>query len=185
MARRPWVQRNNEVFKSYMTEHKFLLEQRLSIVCQTLAEDVKIFIEAFDEMDNMPVDTGNLADGTGVGVYINGALRGYVPAQIATEPQNDKGRGLTNIWGTEYLQAALSESTSKFAKGIWVVLFSTVPYAVRVDSKGTVKKRGKNKGATKTPAGFFSTTLRAEMLKSFKTAFAREFPNVASKMKSI
>jgi hypothetical protein len=145
-----------------------------------LAHDIVDYIEAFGEMGDMPYDTANLADGTGVGVYLNGQLMAYVPTQNATEPQ-DYGP-ISDIWGREYLVDALFAAETDYPKGVWVVLFSTVPYAVRVDAEGTVRQRGKNKGETKTPAGYFSDRLTNEVLSKFKTAFAREFPNIAKQM---
>lgn len=178
-----WVGHNNKVFQKLVGEHRTKLEIKLQKMCRELADEVRLFVEAFGEMDNMPYDTANLADGTGVGVYLNGQLMAYMPTQKATEPQEYNGN--ENIWGHEYLFDALFAAETDYPKGVWVVLFSTVPYAVRVDAEGTVKQRGKNKGETKTPAGYFSDRLTSEMLKNFKTAFAREFPNIARQIKSV
>lgn len=178
-----WVGHNNKVFQKLVAEHRKKLEIKLQKMFDALANDIVDFIEGFGEMEGMPYFTANLADGTGVGVYLNGQLMAYVPTQNATEPQEYNGN--ENIWGHEYLFDALFAAETVYSKGVWVVLFSTVPYAVRVDVEGTVRQRGKNKGETKTPAGYFSDRLTSEMLKNFKTAFAREFPNIAKQLTTI
>lgn len=183
MAKGTWGQHNNKFFKAYMDKHKALLEQRLNSVCQELAEEILSYVESFKEIEGMPFFTGNLAEGTGLGVYVNGMLNRFIPAHQATEPQYDKAKHITDIWGEEYLQEAISMAYNRFHKGIWVVLFSSVPYAVRVDTKGTVKRRGKNKGMTSTPAGYFSDRIKGKMIATFKSEFAKKFPNVVKQIK--
>lgn len=170
MARKAWVAHNNDVFKKGVEQYKQLLESKMRKVFNALAVDVVDYIETFSEIEGMPFFTGNLADGTGVGVYMNGQLMAYMPARKASEPQDYKG--ITNIWGTEYLFDALNAAESQYSKGIWVVLFSTVPYAVEVNEEGT----------SHTDIGFFSETMKTEMLEKFKTAFAQEFPNIATQL---
>lgn len=173
-----WVGHNNKVFQKAIGEHKAMLEQRINRVCQELAEEIKLYIEAFDEIEGMPIFTGNLADGTGVGVYVNGALNRFMPAKKASEPQSYGD--IENIWGAEYLQEALSQANGDFNKGIWVVLYSTVPYAVKVDDFGTVH----NDESDSTPAGFFSEKLVIEMIEKFKVSFTKEFPQIAKQIKT-
>lgn len=168
-----WVGHNNKVFQKAIAEHRTKLEVKLQKMCRELADEVRLFIEAFGEMDHMPYYTANLADGTGVGVYLNGQLMAYVPTQNATEPQEYEG--IENIWGIEYLVDALMAAETDYPKGIWCVLFSTVPYAIEIDREGT----------DHTDEGFFSETLKDELLDQFKTAFAREFPNIARQIKSV
>lgn len=174
-----WVGHNNKVFQKAIVEHSAKLERTLISVLDDLANEIVDYIEAFAEIESMPYYTANLADSTGVGVYLDGTLMVYMPTQKATEPQDYGGVG--NIWGTDYLYDALVEGQSNFNKGIWAVLFSSVPYAVKVDDFGTTHRDG----STSTPAGYFSEKLTSEMLKNFKTAFARKFPNIAKQLTTI
>ena len=98
-----WVGHNNKVFQKAIAEHRVKLEVKLQKMFDALANDIVDYIEAFGEMGGMPYYTANLADGTGVGVYLNGQLMAYVPTQNATEPQ-DYGP-ISDIWGREYLGA--------------------------------------------------------------------------------
>lgn len=170
MARKAWVAHNKEVFKAGIEKHKQLLEAKMRKVFEALAVDVVDYIETFSDIEGMPFFTGNLADSTGVGVYMNGQLMAYMPARKATEPQDYLG--ITNIWGSECLFDALTAAESQYSKGLWVVLFSTVPYAVMVDEEET----------SHTDIGYFSETMTTEMLEKFKTAFAQEFSNIANKL---
>ena len=179
MAKKSWLQHNNKIFNDKIEKHKQKLQSKVQQMFGALAREIVEYIEAFGEIEGMPYFTANLADGTGVGVYLNGQLMAYMPAPNATEPQ--EFRGIENIWGTEYLFDALDAGSTTYNKGVWVVLFSTVPYAVLVDDFGTTR----NDGSISTPAGYFSEKLKTEMLNTFKIAFAREFPNVAKQMTSI
>lgn len=171
-----WARHNNKVFQKAIAEHRAKLEKKLISVFDWLANEIVDYVEAFAEIGEMPYYTANLADSTGVGVYLDGTLAVYMPTQKATEPQGYGGN--ENIWGTEYLYDALVAGQTDFDKGVWVVLFSSVPYAVQVDTYGTEHRDG----STSTPAGYFSEKLTSEMLENFKTAFAREFPNIAKQM---
>ena len=168
-----WVGHNNKVFQKAIVEHRRRLEVKFQKMFNKLANDIVDFIEGFGAMEGMPYFTANLADGTGVGVYLNGQLMAYMPTQNATEPQDYEG--IENIWGHDYLYDALWAAETDYPKGIWCVLFSTVPYAIEIDRDG----------AKYTAEGFFSETLKDELLSNFKTAFAREFPNVAGQITSI
>lgn len=174
-----WVGHNNKVFQKAITEHRAKLGKSLMSVFDRLAIEIVEYVEAFEDIEGMPYYTANLADSTGIGVYLDGSLAVYMPTQKATEPQEYMGN--EGIWGTEYLYDALVAGQTDFNKGIWVVLFSSVPYAVKVDNFGTTH----SDGSTSTPAGYFSEKLTTEMLKNFKTAFAREFPNIAKQLTTI
>lgn len=173
MAKKSWVSHNNKVFNKAIEEHRKKIEAKIQKMFNALANEIVDFIEQFDIYEGLPYWSGNLADGTGVGVYMNGRLMAYMPRQSATTPQ-DYG-SIDNIWGTEYLFDALNAAQSSFSKGIWVVLFSTVPYAMMIDEEG----------ATYTDVGFFSENLKGKLLDQFKIAFAKEFPSIAKQMTSI
>lgn len=94
--------------------------------------------------EDYPVWTLNMRDSTGIGVYNNGRLTSYIPYALATEPQRSGFRGnIRNIWGTSYLQRALTDS-AKYNKGIWIVLFCAVPYAIDINNYGSKWGRGVN-----------------------------------------
>lgn len=162
MAKKGWAKHNQDVFKKALAEHRNALEKRLTNMLHELAEGVIGIINA---SDFRPIYTANLADSTGLGVYFNGMLKEYVPLPRAVEPQEYNG---TLVWGQDSLEQALFEASQTYASGIWVVLFSAVPYAVKVDKEGT----------TRTVEGYFSQELVPDMLNQFKLAFAKEFPNI-------
>jgi hypothetical protein len=90
-----------------------------------------------------PVWTGNMHDSTGIGIYDNGALVAFMPSKMASRPQaSGFGSYTKNIWGTEYLQNLLAEGVSKYSQGVWLVLFSAVPYASAINESGSKWKRG-------------------------------------------
>jgi len=107
--------------------------------------------------DVFPFWFGHLHDATGVGVYVDGVLMSYKPTNRGKGSQNDNETQTHNIIGTEYLENALQEASGEFANGIWIVLFSAVPYAYKVNTKGSPWHRG---------IGFFDTledTLKREV----------------------
>lgn len=93
-----------------------------------------------------PVDTANLHDATGVGVYSDGRAQRFIPTKKATKTQSDGG--VKGIDGNALLQAAIAAGATQFAAGIWIVLFSTVPYAYKITTQGSKIGRG---------AGFFES----------------------------
>lgn len=168
MAKNGWVKHNQDVFKKALAEHRNALEKRLTNMLHELAEGVIGIINA---SDFRPMYTSNLADSTGLGVYFNGMLKKYIPLPRAKEPQEYNG---ALVWGQDSLEQALFEASQTYTSGIWVVLFSAVPYAFKVNEWGTETEDGK----TLTPAGYFDEQLVPDMLNQFKLAFAREFPNI-------
>lgn len=89
----------------------------------------------------IPFDTGNLQDSTGVGVYVGGRLKKYVPVKSATKPKSGdysklkghSGSKGVDIWGTDRLSEAIDMASTDYASGVWLVVFSTMPYAYKVD----------------------------------------------------
>lgn len=88
---------------------------------KSIADEVLLIVE-----DSIPYDTGNLMDSTGVGVYVNGVLSAFRYSQQATVPQTYHGK---EVWGKETLDKALAFGASTYIDGVWIVIFSTVPYA--------------------------------------------------------
>lgn len=88
---------------------------------KSIADEVLSIVQ-----DSLPYDTGNLMDSTGVGVYVNGILHAFRYSQQATVPQTYHGE---KVWGKQTLDKAFSLGASMYIEGVWIVIFSTVPYA--------------------------------------------------------
>lgn len=116
---------NISVFNKGVRDYAKRLELRVESVLSKVAEDVVIYIESGAAI---PVQTGNLQDSTGVGIYRNGSLRKYIPVKIAQEQRDGK-------WGSDELLKALSMASTDFVSGVWICLFSTMPYAMKIDEK--------------------------------------------------
>lgn len=80
---------------------------------------------------SIPYFTGNLMDSTGIGVYVNGVLHAFRYDQQADVPQTYKGQ---KVWGKDTLDKAFSLGSSTYIDGVWIVIFSTVPYAAYQNS---------------------------------------------------
>lgn len=171
-----WVGHNNKVFKKAMDAYASIIKVGIRDVMQDVARQMHEYISdtTYNQGGgNMPYYTGNLSDGTGLGVYIDGALTAYIPPQRASVEQTNNG---VTEWGYQDIREALSFASSEYAKGLWVVLFSTTSYAFKVDDRGSKYWE----------AGFFSQGLvEQQLLPKFKTAFAREFPNIARQLTTI
>lgn len=168
MAKKSWVAHNNSVFKKAIEGHKISISKQLNSIMREVASEMASWLQS----GQTPYYTGNMQDATGLGVYIDGALSAYAPMQTAWESQTYKGR---DVWGYAELQNALQEGYTNFNKGIWLVVFSAVPYAFEVDAYGTIKSS----------SGYFSDGIVNELLDQFKTAFAQKFPNVAKQFTTI
>lgn len=136
---------NAQVFKvglKNFTEHD--IKPKLEAVLRNVAERLVAYIDGgftppYGTMQ-FPAYTGNLHDATGVGVYVDGRLSSYVPTAIAVEQQANKGE--IGIDGAINLRLALQAGTTQFSKGIWIVLFSTVSYAYKINTQGSKRGRG-------------------------------------------
>ena len=140
---------NSRVFKVGLNDYaervvKAKLVAMLKSVAQTLVGVIDGSFVMPDGTTQFPVDTANLHDATGVGVYADGAIQHFIPTARATKAQSYGG--VKGIFGSPLLQAAISNGTTQFSKGIWIVLFSTVPYAYKINTQGSKIGRG---------AGFF------------------------------
>lgn len=148
---------NRSVFSDGLNRFVELqIKPKLLTMCKNVAQTI---VDAIDSnftlpegSDEFPVFTGNLHDATGVGVYCDGVLSSFIPTAIASEAQTEftatalDAVNSTEFFGSELLQQALSEAATRFESGVWIVLFSTVPYAYRVNTQGSPIGRG---------AGFF------------------------------
>lgn len=140
---------NSKVFKVGLEQYaerviKAKIVAMLKNVAQTLVGVIDGSFVMPDGTTQFPVDTANLHDATGVGVYADGAIQYFIPTAKATKAQSDGG--VKGIFGSPLLQAAISNGVTQFSNGIWIVLFSTVPYAYKINTQGSKIGRG---------AGFF------------------------------
>ena len=72
-----------------------------------------------------------------------------MPTKSATRLQKSgfHYRNEYGIDGSDYLKQALADASSDFSTGIWIVLFSAVPYAYFLNNPDLVENlRGKIKG---------------------------------------
>ena len=130
-----WMKSNQKLIERRIDEVGNNSLARLLNALYTVAQDV---MEYIDSQKVIPIYTGNLKDATGIGVYNNGVLKRYVPSQIATRPQSSgfHHRNEYDIWGHQYLSDALeAASKEEYGKGIWIVLFSAVPYAFYIEDR--------------------------------------------------
>lgn len=139
---------NSHVFKNMLSQYaENTLATRIGTALKRVAEKMVETIEgAFEPFfyegggtDLFPVWEGQLHDATGVGVYVNGRLSSYIPTSRGRFAQRHND---DYIIGTERLQTALNSATTTYSKGIWIVLFSAVPYAYKVDTEGSPWGRG-------------------------------------------
>lgn len=136
---------NAQVFKIGLKDYSDrVIKVKLEAMLRSVAEKIVAYIDGGfvppSGTMQFPVDTGNLHDATGVGVYIDGRLSSYIPTAIAVEQQTNQGE--IGIGGSINLQLALQAAISQFSKGIWIVLFSTVPYAYKINTQGSSRGRG-------------------------------------------
>ena len=115
---------NAEIFRKGLLEYSKRIEQQILMVLDNVAKKV---LDTIDGNNDMPWFTGNLLDSTGIGVYYHGTLRKYTPRKIANEPQYYAGE--EDIWGFKKLEEALMMGQTLYSQGIWIVIYTAVPYA--------------------------------------------------------
>lgn len=136
---------NSKAFKESLNDYaERVIKSKIVAMLKSVAQTLVSIIDGSFVMpggsDQFPVYTANLHDATGVGVYADGAIQHFIPTARATMEQSDNGRD--GIVGTTLLQDAISNGATQFSKGIWIVLFSTVPYAYKVNTQGSPWNRG-------------------------------------------
>lgn len=132
---------NSKVFKVGVEQYtERVIKAKLVAMLKSVAQALVGVIDGSFVMPKgsaqFPVDTANLHDATGVGVYVDGAIQHFIPTARAIKAQS-KG-----ILGSTLLQSAISNGATQFSKGIWIVLFSSVPYASLINTKGSKIGRG-------------------------------------------
>lgn len=140
------------------------IKPKLLAMCKDVAQTIVNVIDGNFTPPNgtnqFPVWSSNLHDATGVGVYCDGVLSSFTPTARATTAQIDES--ITGIFGSKFLQQALANAATQFNSGLWIVLFSSVPYAYKVNTSGSPIGRG---------VGFFDAlreTLLADVLAGLK-----------------
>lgn len=143
-----YTSHNSKAFKDGLNDYaerviKVKLGDALRDVAQKMVDAIDgAFTPDGEGNDQYPVWTGQLHDATGVGVYVDGSLNRFLPTKKGTEPQTDEESGIMNIVGSELLESALNDASSKFSQGVWIVVFSAVPYAYRINTEGSPRGRG-------------------------------------------
>lgn len=140
---------NSKVFKVGLNDYaerviKAKLEAVLREVAQKMVAAIDNAFVPFTQYGGgttqFPVWEGQLHDATGVGVYVDGRVSSYIPTAKGFNPQFDREED--GIVGSERLQQALKSAATQFSKGIWIVVFSAVPYAYKVNLHGSPLHRG-------------------------------------------
>lgn len=132
---------NDEVIMKGMQQ---FIENRVHNDILNTLERIADRIILYLEDDVIPVDTHNLQDSTGIGIYHGDVLKRYIPRQMATEARaNGQNSPIypetlterTNIWGHKELQRAITEGAMKYSNDYCLVIFSSMPYAGLVDMR--------------------------------------------------
>lgn len=150
----PWVAHNREVIKNALK--LFVAEKKAELV-DKLRDVAKVVVDYVDKgfmpqtlygggTGQFPIWTANLRDATGVGLYVDGRTEYFMPTKLALRKQST-GPSMgsrRNINGSEFLRLSITEGAAKFNNGIWIVLYSAVPYASEIDAYGSKWGRGKD-----------------------------------------
>lgn len=148
-SRRGYTAYNKSVLMKGLTVHvKNVITPDLVNVLKRVAQQI---VTAIDTGNYIPEYTSNLHDATGVAVYADGAVVSFLPTKKATKKAKTGFGGVNHygIDGNEFLTRTIAEASTTFAKGVWFVVFSTVPYAYYIDANGSPLGRGQ---------GFFKKT---------------------------
>ncbi len=146
---------NSKVFKVGVGQ---FMDREARIVCEEIAKESAQMLVDFvdgnfvlpDGTTQFPVDTANLHDAVGAGVYSNGRLAYFMPTARATKPQSHNGT--KGLYGSELLKTAISSASTEYAdKNVWLVVFAAVPYAFKINTSGSSIGRG---------AGFWDEIIR-------------------------
>lgn len=147
MAKASRTEHNLKVLRDGCRE--FLLVKKKKQLVAILTDLATKLVNYIESEARIPEYSSNLRDATGVGVYVDGALISYVPTKRATKNQKSgfHYRNEYGIDGSAYLTQAIVDASTRFAKGIWIVLFSAVPYAYFLNKPELVGNlRGKVEG---------------------------------------
>lgn len=140
-----YTSHNSRAFKVGVEQYaQRVIKVKIEAVLRGVAEKLVAYIDGGFALPHgtaqFPVDTANLHDATGVGVYIDGRLSAYLPTALAVEQQTNGTE--IGIDGSAALRNAVQAATTQFSKGLWIVLFSTVSYAYKINTQGSKRGRG-------------------------------------------
>lgn len=116
------------------------VEKNILKLCQAaIAELYKVHSDGFKGergTHQFPKWSGALAASTGAAIYCNGVFDSFVPNVAANiEVQYDEYGN--EIDGRALLESAIAAGATQYTKGIWIVLYSTVPYAAKINLEGS------------------------------------------------
>ncbi len=135
---------NSKVFSAGLRKFadgiKLKIADMLKSVAQTIVGVIDGNFAPPKGTEQFPIWSNNLHDATGIGVYVDGRLYSFIPTARATEAQSDGGT--KGIFGSSLLQQAISNASTQFSTGVWIVLFSSVPYAYKINTQGSKLGRG-------------------------------------------
>jgi hypothetical protein len=145
-----YTKQNLEHIKDQLTAYWMGdVAQRLIVLLDDAATETINYKDAISTEpghDGLPVFTGAMHDATGIGIYYNGILVGIrKPERL----YNLKPNYEVDFNPDTVLDVALKNTGIQTNNGIWIVLFSSAPYAMEVDIEGSYAK-------TPRGVGFFS-----------------------------
>lgn len=154
-----WIGHNTEALKNACTVYiNQRVKGKLVKMLKDVAKEMVEIIDAIQEGDDgavagfgLPVWSGNLHDATGIAVYVDGKITRFLPTKHATFAQHDEDTNRTHIWGREFLEKTIQDGVTLFGSGVWIVLYSAVPYAFKIQTDGSPMGRG---------IGFFTETAK-------------------------
>lgn len=170
-----WMPHNLEVIKK---QSKYFIDgikkRKLVSILRGVVSSMANYISTAD----IPEYSGHLRDATGVALYVDGALNHFVPTISSSSRPQSSGfhyRNEYGINGVEYLKNTVNDATTDFSDGIWIVLFSAVPYAYFLNYPQLVSNLSKVQG------GFFNN-ISEEFIQKILTGLeplkAENTPNV-------
>lgn len=144
----------NQSVRGYQSQNLNVLKDKMKMFVKNVAQPQLVSIlrqkaqEVVQLIDSglIPEYTANLHDATGCAVYADGAISAFIPTKRAQKQGKSGFDGVNHygIDGSAFLQQAISEASTKFAKGVWFVVFSAVPYAYHIDAHGSPLGRGQD-----------------------------------------
>lgn len=141
-----YVAHNTNVIKNRLKSAAEQIQTNILKLCQEAMADLyRAHAEGFKGRfgtNQFPRWTGHLAASTGAAIYCNGVFESYVPnAPLYEEEQVSDDKQLVN--GRELLESAIANGATKYTSGIWIVLYSAVPYAAKINIEGSPIWRGR------------------------------------------
>lgn len=146
-----WNAHNMQVVSNgmnlFVAEKKAEIVTKLRAVAKTMVDWIEgqfTPIPPYEPGGNndFPVWRGHLNDATGIGLYVDGRTEYFMPTSMGIKYQTSEKMPGVKIYGTPFLNQAITDTASRFPEGIWMVLFSAVPYAEDVNTFGSPLGRG-------------------------------------------